>query len=253
MLVVHLAALAAHTSIEAGRRVYNSNVTNKYIDAMNEKLFKPHGLYAMIMTYKPESSDLDSTVDVDANIINSVNTRTNPSGRFVNLHASSGHTVGDQMIPECAPLTFPVLEAASDEQKKNALKRAGGFTRDYFDRRAQARYAYENPGSKLSVASTPEFASRFSDPAHAVNSRDASLLTVLSGGKIPGRKQRARARKGRPLILDGRRDRKAQGKTPISAVKKKLKENVLYLMIVNLPSEAEMREAADMIERAKRA
>lgn len=39
-----------------------------------------------------------------------------------------------------------------------------------------------------------------------------------------------RQRKVRALVLDGRRGRKAQGRTPVSAVKKKLKEGVLYLL-----------------------
>lgn len=84
-----------------------------------------------------------------------------------------------------------------------------------------------------------------------INSRDASFLTVLSGGKIPGRKQRLRQRKGRPLVLDGRCDRKAQGRTHISAVKKKLEEGILYLMIVHYPSQAELKEASTIMEQAK--
>ena len=48
--IVHFTAMAVHTSIEAGRRLYISKKTNSYIDEMNEYYFQPRGLYAMIMT-----------------------------------------------------------------------------------------------------------------------------------------------------------------------------------------------------------
>ena len=49
-LTVHLAALAMHVDIEAARRGVIVHETNRYLDCANAVLFKPRGLYAMIMT-----------------------------------------------------------------------------------------------------------------------------------------------------------------------------------------------------------
>lgn len=37
-------------------------------------------------------------------------------------------------------MTFPYLDAAEDEQKQNAFKKARAFLNDYGDRRAQAKF-----------------------------------------------------------------------------------------------------------------
>src|SRR5947209_18781612 len=42
--------VASHTAQELQARYR----TNTFLDRMNESLFKPRGLYAMIMTFKPE-------------------------------------------------------------------------------------------------------------------------------------------------------------------------------------------------------
>ena len=96
---------------------------------MNKEPFKPHGLYAMLMAYKPNSDDADLTVDVNINILKSVYARN--GGDHSKLHTASGKTHGDAELPESAPLIFPALEAADPEQKKNAFKRAGAFTGGY--------------------------------------------------------------------------------------------------------------------------
>jgi hypothetical protein len=92
---------------------------------MNEELFKPHGLYAMLMTYKPNSDDADLTVDVNTNILKSVYARN--GGDRSKFRTASGKTHGDAELPESAPLIFPALEAADPEQKKNAFKACWSF------------------------------------------------------------------------------------------------------------------------------
>src|SRR6266536_2491077 len=79
-LTMHAAALAIHGSVEASRRGYTSYQTNRYIDTMNDKLFKPRGLYAMIMTYKPDSGSADQVVDLNASIVKAVGKRYDGDG-----------------------------------------------------------------------------------------------------------------------------------------------------------------------------
>ena len=50
----------------------------------------------------------------------------------------------------------------------------------------------------------------------------------------------------------GRRAQRGRGGGPIGMVKRVMREDVLYLMIVNMPSEAELAEAREAIEAAKK-
>lgn len=115
---------------------------NKYLGGMNENLFKPHGLYAMLMTWKParDSSPqtLVSTVDMNNKIVKSVAARE-ISGRS-SLRSTSGKTIGQSQMPESAELVFPLLETASDEQKMNAMKKAGGWLGEWRDKRSTAKF-----------------------------------------------------------------------------------------------------------------
>ena len=217
---------------------------------MNEKLFKPHGLYAMIMSYKPSSSQVSETIDVNANTTNAVGARA--GGGRSSYRASSGKTRGAEQMPEAAPLVFPLLRDAPEAEKVNAFKRASNFIGDYGDRRAQATFEGKNPDAVQLNSGPPrkEFASRWADPNHPVN--QGGLLNVLSGGVINPRarleqKQEYRAaRTGRKSVAQRRRDKGLIGKA-----KRAVHENVIYLMIVNMPSEAEMKTAAEIMAKAK--
>lgn len=94
---------------------------------MNEKLFKPRGLYAMIMAYKPGSTEEAAIVDLQTNVAVSAVTGAETKGWF---GVSSGTTYDEKFMPLSAPLTFPDLE--------NGKKKATSFLSDYSDRRAQA-------------------------------------------------------------------------------------------------------------------
>ncbi|KAL9042519.1 MAG: hypothetical protein Q9214_003756 [Letrouitia sp. 1 TL-2023] len=278
--IVHFAAVIVHTSIETGRRIYNTKKlvdirilsvpwsdeaisrTNTYLDQINETLFKPHGLYAMIMTYKPGSSQASELINLDDHIANSVYARQ--SGGRSNYRTASGKTHGAAEMPEACPLVFPNLEAASGAEKENAFKRAANFARDYNDRRAQATFEAKNPNnSQLNVAPRQEFSSRFADPNHPVN--NGGLITLLTGGVYsPAARKRERrglrdARRAE-MGLPPRRRRNSSAHSEagrrgglLSAAKRKLHEDVLYLMVVNMPSDEEMRAAANAVARAKEA
>jgi hypothetical protein len=147
---------------------------------MNETLFKPHGLYAMLMTYKPGSSDASVPLDINTNIVKSVFARQ--GGDRSQFRTASGKTHGEIELPESAPLIFPALEAADPEQKKNAFKRAAAFVSDYQDRRAKAQFEYNNPGSALNLGPKEEFSSIFADPNHPINK--GGSLNVITGGYL---------------------------------------------------------------------
>lgn len=253
-VIGHVTAIVVHTSVEAGRRLYISHETNKFLDAMNTSLFRPRGLYAMIMCYQPSSSTVSETIDVNTHITSAVASRV--TGNQNSFRTSSGITTLVAQMPEAAPLVFPLLRSAPEEEKKNAFKRAANFAAEYSDRRAQATFEGKNPdAAHLNVAPRKEFASRWADPNHPVN--QGGLVTVLTGGAIsPGaRRQQKRdyrdSRRGRPSVL-GRREQLAGGPGgAIGAAKRKLQEGVLYLMIINMPSEEELRAAAEITAKAK--
>lgn len=99
---------------------------------MNEKLFQPHCLYCLIMTYKPNSQ-------------NFAELRLREGRR--QLGDSNIEMYGELELPEAAPLIFPALDEAAaamgqDPQKQNALKKSQKFVADYFDRRSHATYVW---------------------------------------------------------------------------------------------------------------
>ena len=112
------------------------------------------------------------------------------------------------------------------------------------------------------MQAAPQFASRYSDPNSAANS--GSLIALVTGGKVNpvGRRglrhqrQQDRAkdreeRRGYATRRDVRREqrrgpdgRRRKGKGPIGYVRRHIKEGVLYLMVVNMPTEEEMKVAS---------
>src|ERR1700712_4953504 len=103
MFFVHVGALVVHTSVEVSRRQlvmcilrhfrrltdvyrYVKYESNKYLDEMNEKFFKPHGLYALVMAYQPESDEIVQEVDLNTNVLTSIASREGPKpSRFANF------------------------------------------------------------------------------------------------------------------------------------------------------------------------
>lgn len=243
---------------------------NTYLDQINETLFKPRGLYCMIMTFKPDNP-YEPIVGVDVRSVDQALAKatSNPDSelrqKLKSLRLTSGATKGEMSLPESAPLVYPGLEAALagsaeiSEEKQDHLKASTGFVANYLDRRAQAKYAGLHPDSKLAVP-PPEkkFASRFSDPNHPTNS--GTLLGLVTGGKFdPKAKKRGRRAQRRALRQGyklseadiknaemGRLPRRNKG-----IIRRVLHKDVLYLTIVNLPGESEMKEILQELDRAK--
>lgn len=186
-------SIATKMAADAASEIHSRSKTNVFLDKTNEEYFKPRGLVALLMTWKPQDSSVVTTVDFDLGT-----TITNPStgskGMFSKfqsrLKSSSAATSFE--FPETAPLIFPALDElasatsespGAEAKKQNAIKRSGSFLTDYLDRRAVAKWAGDNPESKMAnMAPKPEFRSRYADPSHPASSGD--LLAFVTGGKV---------------------------------------------------------------------
>ncbi|KKY17015.1 hypothetical protein UCRPC4_g05740 [Phaeomoniella chlamydospora] len=181
-----------------GKEVQTRYRTNTYLNKINETLFMPHGLYCLVMTYKPSSaSEAIVPIDITSTITKAL---TTPDSKFKsalhNIRASSGITTGDLALPESAPLTYPALDTAAlasstlslsetqtlPPQTQSKLKTSQKFLADYLDRRSQATFAASNPSSRLAHAPAKNFSSRYADPTHPVY--NGGLINFLSGGAL---------------------------------------------------------------------
>lgn len=210
-----------------------------FLDEMNETLFKPRGLYALIVAYNPNQERPIETGELDTNTM--VAKRDGETARKFFPKVVAGQNFGEVELPESAPLIYPSLDELNAE-KMNKMKKGKKWVSDYHDRRQQIEYIRRNPNSKymdLPEEQQPTFANRLADPNHPAF--QGSWLTLFSGGKIKPLKGTADQKAARKAAK-----RQAQGKKP--GKKDMMKENVLYLMIVNMPTEEEMQGAMHAME-----
>lgn len=109
---------------------------------------------------------------------------------------------------------------------------------------------YRNPNSAIEYEQ-PQFANRFSDPNSAVNS--GSWIALITGGAYDPRARRQAKRDRKTARRNAKRA--ARGKPPRpqrlpksqrepkGLVRRALRKDVLYLLIVDLPSEEEIAAA----------
>lgn len=185
-------SIATKMAADAASEIHSRTKTNGFLDKINEEYFKPKGLVALLMTWKPQDPSVVTTVDFDmgSTIVKPSTGSGGMFGKIQNRMKSSSAATSFE-FPETAPLIFPGLdELASptpespetEVKKQNAIKRSGSFLTEYFDRRAVAKWAGDNPESKMtSLAPKPEFRSRYADPSHPASSGD--LLAFVTGGK----------------------------------------------------------------------
>ena len=139
--------------------------TNTFLDKINEALFMPCGLLAMVMAYKPDSPDdlilqADTTSPTDRATFKTVqvaNNKTKQLLRRIRMHSGKATDVG---IPECAPLVYPALDLALASnrltEQKSLLSRNAEIVNDYLDRRAQTDFTQKHPTSKITSALPPQ-------------------------------------------------------------------------------------------------
>lgn len=236
---------------------------NTFLDKTNKEVFQPRGLYCLIMTWNTESDELTHSVDMASQVAKAMVSKNKFKG-------SSGRTYGDDIFPEVAPLVFPGLTHMSTQAEddvsnnKGKLAQKKAFADDYFDRRATAKYASEHPDSVLTTsAPTPQFHSRYADPNHPASSGD--LVSLITGGRLSnsgglaGVISKVHGRAGlrgssRNAGLGGRLGggfggncSGRGGRGP--SIKNFLKQDVLYLLVVNMPSEEELDNAREILDR----
>lgn len=157
---------AAQVAASVGAEVQSRARTNDFLDRINEELYKPAGLYCMIVKYKSDadmqqkSSSLINLIRAERVDVTTTNqtiakyTRTAASGdgeptrtsmsmsnRIQNLRLASASTRGTAMLPDSAPLFIPDIDhavaQAGPETFKDKTQDAKKFLAHYLDRRAQ--------------------------------------------------------------------------------------------------------------------
>ncbi|TID24364.1 hypothetical protein E2P81_ATG02667 [Venturia nashicola] len=252
-VVAQIVSTVVQVGAGAAIEIQSRHRANTFLDEMNERLFKPRGLYAIVMSYKPDATKAISVGEFDptATVARYDQSTGTWRDKTKQLRVASGTTYSDLEIGETAPLIFPVLEQAAADPNQSKWNSAKEFLGDYGDKRAQATYQKYHPESKL-AAPAPVFRSRFSDPNHAVN--NGNIVSLVSGGLIDPSKRREEKRerkrerrvdrrldRGFPPPRETARDRRRnRGDEPKGFIRKALTEDVLYLMIVNMPSEKEL-------------
>ncbi|KAL7796735.1 hypothetical protein V8C37DRAFT_371306 [Trichoderma ceciliae] len=272
-------SIAAQIATQVSLQAHSRSKTNTFLNEMNVKFFQPLGLISVIMTWKPSRADEAITqVTFDAALEQATQNASGPrpgvaGGVRNKMQASHGTT--DFEWPESAPLVFPTLDrlastpegrqAVEDAEKKKPsnVKRSLLFATEYMDKRSQAQWASEHPESRLGhLGVKPEFHSRYADPNHPASS--GSLLALLTGGAVGGRvSEREQAKLDYKAARGSRRSRRKdvrreqRGPTILGTVgpgalirgiKKLMHEDVLYLMIANLPSTEEMEIAQQFLQ-----
>ncbi|PLN85050.1 hypothetical protein BDW42DRAFT_191133 [Aspergillus taichungensis] len=256
-------AVAIQKATKALIEVEGRRKSNTFFDKINDQVFRPRGLYCLVMTYNPDSSSASVTVDLDtAATISTAVTSQETVGLLQKYKQRFKPSDGKACeIPECAPLIFPGLDELQREDSNFAHAQPQGrkeFIANYLDKRAQAAFAMDNPDSTLSQGPPPTFTSRYADPSHPASS--GSLISLVTGGHITDDDIR-RGGRGRRLLEDRRRQQTGRlgllprredrgGVAPVggilTGVRKVLQTGVLYLMVVNMPSGEEMAAAREM-------
>ncbi|CAD0090650.1 unnamed protein product, partial [Aureobasidium mustum] len=276
MFMPHVIGFAVSYAIQQATNIaIEMQARFRYIDTLrklNEEFFQPRGLYCLVMTWNPDSNKQVEQVNINETVASLNKGSKGVSGVQDKFRSSDGTTYGELAFPEVAPLVFPTLDELAAQtgpdaaKKKSNVAKGMTFVANYWDKRATAEYSMQNPDSVLAQVPQGEFNSRYADPNHAAAS--GSLISFVSGGKlIPGPNSRGligglasvigQAARGEKQGSEWeryaaenaqrqqppRRERKGIIPTPIRTYKKLLAKNVLYLMVVNMPSEEEMAAA----------
>ena len=145
-------SLFAEHEIPLELKIMNGSANN-YLDKANEELFKPRGLYCLVMSFRPDDvpqgevalQDVDTSKDVLRWLSPPSSAMRANASRF---RSSSGTTRGEPGLPESAPLIYPetgYVEVGKNGKDKDEAEGTTSFStrkvvQEYFDKRAQAKY-----------------------------------------------------------------------------------------------------------------
>lgn len=108
----------------------------------------------MVLTWNPETDALEVGINVNETIHQNLTPPEGLAKVVRNYKPSMGKTNG-VAFTETAPLVFPTLDKLDDNHSKEAkttkekMKAAMGFTGEYFDRRAQAKFVCPNAAPRF--------------------------------------------------------------------------------------------------------
>ncbi|OKL63913.1 hypothetical protein UA08_00613 [Talaromyces atroroseus] len=295
-LIASITGSIIQTVAGTARELQTRRRRNNFLDRVNQELFMPRGLFAMVMAFKdeipPEKNGVRKITTAFGQIMlimpekldiandrlgidDAVAKYSNPDPemskakkRYQDYRLTSGETHGQMQLPDAAPLVYPDLDriaAQAGEGKAQGAKKAGDWVADYMDRRMQALFEAKHPGSALAVPASERkaFVSRYNDPNHAANS--GSLTAVLTGGKVGHHSLADRfvqvsdaikkSRNGGELpdperVRGARRARMKEKKSAF--LKRTFVQDVLYLLIVNLPGEDQVQQSVAELEQVLR-
>ena len=116
--------------------------THTFLDEINNRMFKPRGLYAIVMKYIPNGTRPIYVQRADLNTM--ISKEEAPHKSYQNFRAvNAGRSYGEVEMPESAPLIFPALDEVAETQdpvKASKMKDKMAFVSDYYDRRGRASY-----------------------------------------------------------------------------------------------------------------
>ncbi|KAJ9287365.1 hypothetical protein DTO021C3_5056 [Paecilomyces variotii] len=266
-----LISIAIQVATNIGDEIHSRVKTNSFLDRINDSFFAPRGLVAIIMTWKPSQPQemiTTATFDMDSSLAPIVsNGESSGYEKFKRKFAPSGGVPSFEW-PEFSPVIFPGLDDlvadGGQVKKKNRLKRSSNFVEEYMDRRARAKWAGHNPQSMIANAGPKEtFKSIYSDPNHPASSGDP--LALLTGGRVqlpslpvPGRlggrnNKQMSGGEGRSSSTDGVIRKAKTGALPtlLSGGLTLLKKDILYLLIVNRPTQQQLAEASALLRSSQ--
>ncbi|KAJ5741050.1 hypothetical protein N7493_000922 [Penicillium malachiteum] len=257
-------------AVGTARELQTRTRRNNYLDKVNQDSFMPRGLFAMVMSFKdkvPSQGNSNSVrgktvvssqvLDINETAVKYSTPDPETSNFERNLRLASGVTRGEIGLPESAPLVYPNLDhvALQNASEQSRIpSRAGNFwLADYFDTKAQSEFEYHHPGSALAVPESQrkKFTSRYNDPDHPVN--NGRLICVMTSSTI-GKTSRKYIyeRVADAMKVPKKRAQDQSTTTPRnrrSIIGKTFPPDVLYLIIVNLPTEEEMKESLADLEQ----
>ncbi|KAF3068462.1 hypothetical protein GL218_08251 [Daldinia childiae] len=206
---------------------------NAFLLKMNDELFRPRGLYCFIMAYSPESNNTLIQQDLNAGTSN----RENSHSEF----RSNDGITGPIEFPASAELVFPDLEDTSSDEEGDESGTKSGFSNSFDgfnerkDLKAQRKYLRKNPTSALNPLMDPKVE-----------------LTPKDHKKQQRRLEKDERKREKHERKREKRARKHPERAEKGPRKRLLRKDILYMMIINMPSIQEMEDATRLAENPPR-
>jgi len=126
-----LAGTVAQVIVGAAMEYQRRKRSHSYLDQINEQLFKPRGLYAVVMTYVPNAPRPVTSEQVNMNDLLTGKQRYNTS--IPGLKLVKEESYGEPELLDSTSLVLPGIDEVAKAQllQENAMKRAARWTGGY--------------------------------------------------------------------------------------------------------------------------